>query len=166
MEPQPDDQRAHAVVIITLPPSDDPSQGKTISAFTLTDHPNPTFQPGPPDPGFWLSDLSTGSPRLVLSLIAISLLAVAFYASVFPNTVQMFRVYDDERDRDDEPNRRETSSFVFPVYHKLGARAIPDRKLAEVVDVLKTGILVKVNDASFDSSTTILPVAGDVYPNG
>ncbi|KAH0926146.1 hypothetical protein HID58_018402 [Brassica napus] len=180
MEPQPDDQRAHAVVIITLPPSDDPSQGKTISAFTLTDPPNPTFQPGPPDPGFWLSDLSTGSPRLVLSLIAISLLAVAFYASVFPNTVQMFRVYDDERDRDDEPNRRETSSFVFPVYHKLGARAIPDRKLAEVVDVLKTGILVestdqelvKVNDdfsalaASFDSSTTILPVAGDVYPNG
>ncbi|CAF1929787.1 hypothetical protein Bca4012_072645 [Brassica carinata] len=197
MEPQVDDQRAHAVVIITLPPSDDPSQGKTISAFTLTDHhyppethpedhPNPNFQPGPlhqnPDPGLWLSDLSTGSPRLVLSLIAISLLAIAFYASVFPNTVQMFRVYD-ERDRDDEANRRETSSFVFPVYHKLGARAIPDRKLAEVVDVVKSGILVesidqelvnpvKVNDAfsaiaaSFDSSTTILPVGGDVYPNG
>lgn len=94
----------------------------------------------------------------------------------------MFRVYD-ERDRDDEANRRETSSFVFPVYHKLGARAIPDRKLAEVVDVVKSGILVesidqelvnpvKVNDAfsaiaaSFDSSTTILPVGGDVYPNG
>ncbi|KAG2242065.1 hypothetical protein Bca52824_096092, partial [Brassica carinata] len=185
MEPQVDDQRAHAVVIITLPPSDDPSQGKTISAFTLTDHhyppethpedhPNPNFQPGPlhqnPDPGLWLSDLSTGSPRLVLSLIAISLLAIAFYASVFPNTVQMFRVYD-ERDRDDEANRRETSSFVFPVYHKL------------FVDVVKSGILVesidqelvnpvKVNDAfsaiaaSFDSSTTILPVGGDVYPNG
>ncbi|KAJ0229188.1 Aspartyl protease APCB1 [Hirschfeldia incana] len=183
MEPQ-----AHTVVIITLPPSDDPSHGKTISAFTLTDdpHPNPTFQPDTPlhqtpDPGLWLPDLSTGSPRLVLSFLAVSLLAVAFYTSVFPNTVQMFRAYD-ERDREEDSNRRETTSFVFPVYHKLGARAIPDRNLAEVV--VKSGILVesidqelvnaaKVNDAafsamaaSFDSSTTILPVGGDVYPNG
>lgn len=191
MEPPP--QQAHAVVIITLPPSHDPSQGKTISAFTLTDHPNPeTSQPDHPlrqnpDPGLWLPDLSSaGSPRLVLSLLAISLLAVAFYASVFPNTVQMFSAYDErgDRDRDEEADRRETTSFVFPVYHKLGAvapRAVPDRKLAEVVVVKSGGILVesidrelvKVNDAfsavaaaSFDSSTTILPVAGDVFPNG
>lgn len=98
----------------------------------------------------------------------------------------MFSAYDErgDRDRDEEANRRETTSFVFPVYHKLGAgapRAIPDRNLAEVVVVKSGGILVesidrelvKVNDAfsavaaaSFDSSTTILPVAGDVFPNG
>ncbi|CAH2036207.1 unnamed protein product [Thlaspi arvense] len=197
MEPDlQNQQRVHSVVIITLPPSDDPSQGKTISAFTLTDHDyppeihpederNPRFQPDPlhrnPDSGLWFSDLSMSSPRLVLGLLGISLLAIAFYGSVFPDTVQMFRV-SDERDRD-ENNRRETTSFVFPVYHKLRAREIPERNLAEVLDVAENGIFVesidqelvnpvKVNDAfsaragSFDSSATIFPVGGNVYPDG
>ncbi|KAL1209212.1 Aspartyl protease APCB1 [Cardamine amara subsp. amara] len=202
MEPDLHDhqQRVHSVVIITLPPSDDLSQGKTISAFTLTDHddytpqihpendPNPSFQPDPlhqnPQSGLWFSDLPMNSPRLVLSLLGISLLAIAFYSSVFPNSVQMFRV-SDERNRDDD-NRSETTSFVFPVYHKLRAREIPDRNLAEVLGVVDKGTTFgesmdlelvnteKVNDVlstsagSIDSSssTTIFPVGGNVYPDG
>lgn len=199
MEPDRHDhqqQRVHSVVIITLPPSDDPSKGKTISAFTLTDHDyppeiqpeeerNPSFQPDPlhqnPQSRLWFSDRTMGSPRLVLGLLGLSLLAIAFYGSVFPNSVQLFRV-SDERDRD-ENNRLETTSFVFPVYHKLSAREIPERNLAEVLG-LENEIFVgssidqelvnpvKVNDVfsattgSFDSSTTIFPIGGNVYPDG
>lgn len=189
---QQQQQRVHSVVIITLPPSDDPSKGKTISAFTLTDHeiqpeeenPNPSFQPDPLHQNLWFSDLSMNSPRLVLCLLGLSLLAIAFYGSVFPNSVQMFRVSSDEsdrdrdrdRDRDDDNNRRETTSFVFPVYHKLSARReIPERNLAQVLG-LENEIFVdssidqelvnpvKVNDVF--TATTIFPVGGNVYPNG
>ncbi|VVB00810.1 unnamed protein product [Arabis nemorensis] len=179
-------QRVHSVVIITLPPSDDPSKGKTISAFTLTDHeiqpeeqnPNPSFQPDPLHQNLWFSDLSMNSPRLVLCLLGLSLLAVAFYGSVFPNSVQMFRVSSsDESDRDEQNNRRETTSFVFPVYHKLSARRreIPERNLAQFLG-LENEIFVdssidqelvnpvKVNDVF--TATTIFPVGGNVYPNG
>ncbi|EOA37420.1 hypothetical protein CARUB_v10011364mg [Capsella rubella] len=198
MEPDRHDQqqqRVHGVVVITLPPSDDPSQGKTISAFTLTDHDYPLEIP-PEDPSFhqpdplhqnpqfrlWFSDLSMSSPRLVLSLLGISLIAIALYGSVFSNSVQMFRV-SDERNRDDDNSRRETTSFVFPVYHKLRAREFHERVLAEDLGV-ENGILVesmdlelvnpvKVNSVlsttagSVDSSsTTIFPVGGNVYPDG
>lgn len=199
MEPdlhdQQQQQRLHSVVIITLPPSDDPSQGKTISAFTLNDHdypleippednPNPSFQPDPlhqnPQSRLSFSDLSMGSPRLVLGLLGISLLAVAFYASVFPNSVQMFRV-SDERNRDDD-NLHETTSFVFPVYHKLRAREFHERILAEdlglengkfvesmdleMVNPVKVNDVLSTSAGSIDSSTTIFPVGGNVYPDG
>jgi len=201
MEPdlhdQQQQQRVHSVVIITLPPSDDPSQGKTISAFTLTDHdypleippednPNPSFQPDPlhrnQQSPLLFSDLSMNSPRLVLGLLGISLLAVAFYASVFPNSVQMFRVSPDERNRDDDDNLRETTSFVFPVYHKLRAREFHERILEEDLGLENENFVesmdlelvnpVKVNDVlstsagSIDSSTTIFPVGGNMYPDG
>lgn len=199
MEPDLHDhqqQRVHGVVIITLPPSNDPSQGKTISAFTLTDHGhpleippeeelNPSFQPDPlhqnPQFRLWFSDLSMSSPRLVLGLLGISLIAIALYGSVFSNSVQMFRV-SDERNRDDDNSSRETTSFVFPVYHKLRVREFHERILAEDLGV-DNGIFVesmgldlvnpvKVNDVlstsagSVDSSTTIFPVGGNVYPDG
>uniref|UniRef100_A0A1J3IPV2 Aspartic proteinase Asp1 n=1 Tax=Noccaea caerulescens TaxID=107243 RepID=A0A1J3IPV2_NOCCA len=182
-------QRVHSVVIITLPPSDDPSKGKTISAYTLTDldyppeiHPederNPSFQPDPlhQQSGLWYSDLAMSSPRLVLGLLGVSLLAIAFYGSVFPNTIQMFSV-SEERDRDDD-SLRETTSFVFPVYHKLRAREVPYRNLAEVLSIVENGIVesidqelvnpVKVNNllSASASSSTIFPSNGNVYPDG
>ncbi|KAL9309082.1 Aspartyl protease APCB1 [Arabidopsis thaliana] len=201
MEPdlhdQQQQQRVHSVVIITLPPSDDPSQGKTISAFTLTDHdypleippednPNPSFQPDPlhrnQQSPLLFSDLSMNSPRLVLGLLGISLLAVAFYASVFPNSVQMFRVSPDERNRDDDDNLRETTSFVFPVYHKLRAREFHERILEEdlglenenfeesmdleLVNPVKVNDVLSTSAGSIDSSTTIFPVGGNMYPDG
>ncbi|XP_010500446.1 PREDICTED: aspartyl protease APCB1 [Camelina sativa] len=195
---QQQQQRVHGVVVITLPPSDDPSQGKTISAFTLTDHDypleippeedlNPSFQPDPlhqnPQFQLWFSDLSMSSPRLVLSLLGISLIVIALYGSVFSNSVTMFRV-SDERNRDDDNSDRETTSFVFPVFHKLRAREFHDRILAEDLGV-ENGIFVEAMDLELvnpvkvnsvlsttagsvdsSSSTTMFPVGGNVYPDG
>ncbi|CAN8231506.1 unnamed protein product [Cochlearia groenlandica] len=73
--------------------------------------------------------------RLVTCLLGVSLLAVAFYGSNFPDSVHMFRVFQG-RDRDYEYNLREKASFVFHVYHKLRAREIPARNLAQVLGVV------------------------------
>ncbi|CAN8302915.1 unnamed protein product [Cochlearia groenlandica] len=179
---------SHGVVIITLPPLNDPSQGKTISTFTFTDptpeqtrieeDPNPVSQ----RPGLsFFSDLSAASsPRLVLCLLGLSLLAVAFYGSVFPDSVvRIFRVSSQERDRDDEYNRRETTSFVFTVYHKFrGREIIPERNLAQVLALEEDSFFVesidqeivnaaKVNDAfSVATTSSIFPVGGNVFPDG
>ncbi|KFK36042.1 hypothetical protein AALP_AA4G070400 [Arabis alpina] len=173
-------QRVHSVVIITLPPSNDPSQGKTISAFTLTDHetqpnPNPTFQPDPfhqtHQSRLLFTNLSmSSSHRFVLGLLCLSLIAIALYSSVFPNSVQMFKVFDQSREEDNDNNRRETTSFVFPVYHKLNTPR-RERNLAQVLGLVESidqelVNAVKVNDV-FSTGTTVFPVVtGDVYPNG
>ncbi|XP_010549131.1 PREDICTED: aspartyl protease APCB1 [Tarenaya hassleriana] len=196
MDPDTQEQQRniHGVVIITLPPSDDPSKGKTITAFTLTDdyyppqnppenEANRRLEPDPlhqnPQSRSGLSDLSLGSARWVLGLLGISLLAVVVYCSVFSDTVMMFRVSEE---RDGEEGLRETTSFVFPVYHKLGARRIPDRNLSERIEEVvgvEKGNSVEVIDQEMVNpekvngivsvtvdSSTIFPVSGNVYPDG
>ncbi|KAK8710480.1 hypothetical protein V6N13_145801 [Hibiscus sabdariffa] len=185
------------VVIITLPPSDNPSYGKTITAFTLTnddvlpqslrtqqpDQNLPTTHvvtsppPSPQNPqlGFPFSGLFSDNPRRLLGFLGISLFALLLYSSSFSNTFVELR---NSNDSDDEKPR----SFIFPLYHKLGA-ADTELKLGRFVDADKGNLVVSIDSGSMGtpkinqlvaataavidpSATTILPVRGNVYPDG
>lgn len=182
------------VVIITLPPPDNPSLGKTITAFTLSDppldRPHHTHQqlqrqqhqeeeeeeeeeephqlpsPSPPNPAlqFSVRKLSLGNPRILMGFLGVSLFVFLLwnFASSSP-LVELRRKNDD----------REPTSFILPLYPKLGSRSLGDLelKLGKFVDFhvndMKPGGINKLatSVSAFDSST-IFPVRGDVYPNG
>lgn len=184
------------VVIISLPPPDNPSLGKTITAFTLSDsapQPHPHRSPqeqqqphrnhqirrpvqSPPNPlirfSFIRLGLFHGVPRKLLIFLGISLLALALYSFVFPKAVEEF-----QRSNEDEDGNR---SFILPLYPKLGVRGQKDAelKLGRFVDFDKGNLVAPNGDAirtqknklvsSKDSvdSSTILPVRGNVYPDG
>ncbi|EOY21001.1 hypothetical protein QUC31_007137 [Theobroma cacao] len=192
-------QQVTGVVIITLPPSDNPSLGKTITAFTLTndvfpqshqtqqrqqqeeEQTLPTTQiltPAPPSAqnpqrGFSFLGLFSDNPRKLLGFLGISLFALLLYSSAFSNTFVELR--NSNNDDDEKPQ-----SFIFPLYHKLGADL--ELKLGRFVDVDKENLVASVeggatgtqkinklvasNAAVIDSSGTILPVRGNVYPDG
>ncbi|XVF53931.1 hypothetical protein PTKIN_Ptkin05aG0139900 [Pterospermum kingtungense] len=196
-------QQVTGFVIITLPPSENPSLGKTIAAFTLTNddvfpqslqaqqrqqEQDQNFQttqiltspPPPPLPsqqnpqlGFSLSRLFFDNPGKLLGFLCLSLLALILYSSAFSNTSVELR--NSNNDDDEKPQ-----SFIFPLYHKLGADL--ELKLGRFVDVDKENLvasidrgargnqkinkLVAANAAVIDSSSTILPVRGNVYPDG
>lgn len=184
--------RLKGFVIISLPPPDNPSLGKTITAFTISDSPQPYQNPpqeqtqhshqnhlplqSPPNPQlqFPLSrfKLFLGNPRKLFIFLGISLFALVLYTFVFPKAVEEFR-----RSNDDEGFK----SFVLPLYPKLGIRGQNDAelKLGRFVDFDKENLVAPIGDGirtqkinklvssmnSVDSST-ILPVRGNVYPDG
>ncbi|KAK8692683.1 hypothetical protein V6N13_070290 [Hibiscus sabdariffa] len=186
-------QQVTGVVIITLPPSDNPSYGKTITAFTLTndhvlpqslplplpDQSLPTTSPPPPPQnpqlGFSFSGLFSDNPRKLLGFLGISLFALLLYTLSFSDTFVELR---NSKENDDE----KPQSFIFPLYHKLGA-SDTELKLGRFVEVDKKNSMVSIargptrtqkinklvaaNVALIDpSATTILPVRGNVYPDG
>ncbi|XP_021905719.1 aspartyl protease APCB1 [Carica papaya] len=159
-------QQLKGVVIITLPPPDNPSLGKTITAFTLTNenfqqssqsHENyhhnqdhdrdqgnvPIQSPTPPVAGrqFSFSRGFEGTPRKLLGFLAISLLALVLYSCVFSGTFEEFR-----RSNEDEKSK----SFVFPLYHKSGIREVSEEdlevKLGRFVDVDRGDFVPKVDN--------------------
>ncbi|XP_059640684.1 aspartyl protease APCB1 [Cornus florida] len=180
------------VVIITLPPSDNPSLGKTITAFTLSDSPPTPPHQAPreqqeqeqqqlalpiqssPNHQFRFSLRKTlfGSPRIRLGLLGVSLLALISWVSISPNTLLESRNSDDD---DQKPN-----SFVFPLYPKWGIQGDVELKLGRFVGMNRKNVVVPLDDgmghkkitklvstesAAVDS-TTIFPVRGNIYPDG
>ncbi|KAH7851308.1 hypothetical protein Vadar_009613 [Vaccinium darrowii] len=176
-------------VIITLPPADNPSLGKTITAFTLSDSPPTPSQPNqsesqlsqsqipirsPPnrERQFSLRRSLFGNPRLTLGLLGISLVALAFWASACSNTHFELRDSNDDRER---------SSFVFPLYRKLGTRQMSkgdvQLKLGRFVRKDSVVLAAQLDDrmglekrdqdklASIKSAA-ILPVRGNIFPDG
>ncbi|KAJ6293658.1 hypothetical protein OIU76_021841 [Salix suchowensis] len=196
MESDEQSPQLKGVVIISLPPPDNPSLGKTITAFTLTynDYPQyhqthqedqlPISPPPPPPPPsqnpqlqFPSSRLFLGTPRKLLSFVFLSLFALAIYNSLFTNT---FRELKSNNDDDDD---QKPKSFVFPLYHKLGSREIPLNDLAKPlrrlvykenlvasVDHLngphKINKLASSNAAAAMDSSAFFPVRGNLYPDG
>ncbi|GFZ16790.1 eukaryotic aspartyl protease family protein [Actinidia rufa] len=190
MEPQLSPQ-LKGVVIITLPPADNPSLGKTITAFTLSDSaPTPTQQthqdpqipiqspPPPPNPQLQLSHRKTlfGSPRIRLGFLGISLIVLILWVSASPNTSYELRNSDD--DDDQKPD-----SFIFPLYPKSGFRGMSREDIE-----LKLGRFVRRDSVNFGEkfddgmkqkkeaklvsteskieAAAILPVRGNIYPDG
>lgn len=108
--------------------------------------------------------------------LGISLFAcILWRSSVYSETLPELRNSDD----DGKPN-----SFIFPLYSKLGSRQMWQRevelKLGRFVDIDSKTVVASINDgmkphnkinklissqASIDSST-ILPVRGNIYPDG
>lgn len=184
-------QNIKGFVIISLPPPDKPSLGKTITAFTVTDsspsqdsvisneeqsrHENPVsdlpIRPNPPDRRlqFSLRRLLFRGPTKFFSFFGIILFALFLYGSVSSQTLQEFR----NSKREDRPG-----SFFFPLFPKFGILGQQDVKLKldKLVDVQKENLvvsqgtpdinkLVASSVAAVDSSS-VFPVQGTVYPDG
>lgn len=185
------------VVIITLPPPDNPSLGKTITAFTLSDSaPHPIHQtpqthnqeprshlpvqlPHNPELRLSFRRLLLGNPRAILGFLGIFLFALILYSSVFSRALQELQGREDEE---------KPGSFIFPLFPKWGNRAVSggdvELKLGRFVDFESKGKIVGPFDEGlrdtlgFDfnkvvassnnaaDSSTVLPVRGNVYPDG
>ncbi|PHT46157.1 hypothetical protein CQW23_15315 [Capsicum baccatum] len=122
------------VVIITLPPPDNPSLGKTITAFTLSDSPPTHHQPQQEEPSQSQSqitqpnnqDSDTSSnflhvslqrsflfrPRIILGLLGISIIALSFWSSLTTQDT-LFELRDVDHD-----NKSSNSAFILPLYPK------------------------------------------------
>lgn len=166
----------HGVVIITLPPSDQPSKGKTITAFTYTDD----APPPPPEPvmGYPAATQVRRRPRRVLSTrrvaaaaLVLGALAVAAYYCFYSDVAVQFLGMEQEAQKE----RNETRSFLLPLYPKarqgralrefgdvkLAARRVDDggRKARNKMEVAKAA-------AAGNNSTALLPIKGNVFPDG
>ncbi|KAL8056699.1 hypothetical protein ABFX02_04G136100 [Erythranthe guttata] len=122
------------IVIITLPPPDNPSYGKTITAFTLSDHQTPTpppqsvsplqtplhLPPQDPAPPQSLSSFRSflhNSPKIV-PILCVSLIAMCLWVSVPQQT--LFQLRDELPNDNDSQNNNSKSehTFIFPLYQK------------------------------------------------
>ncbi|KAH0659260.1 hypothetical protein KY290_028818 [Solanum tuberosum] len=172
------------VVIITLPPPDNPSYGKTITAFTLSDSPThqqqqeeePPQQSQPHN-----QDLNTGvlraslersfffRPKIVFGLLGISLIALSFWSSLTQET--LFELRDVEHD-----HKSSNSSFILPLYPKRGgawnSRTDVEFKLGRFVDFKPDKFMDQEKIAKSLSAATKLdssvnfPVRGNIHSEG
>ncbi|KAH0666629.1 hypothetical protein KY285_027835 [Solanum tuberosum] len=172
------------VVIITLPPPDNPSYGKTITAFTLSDSPThqqqqqeePPQQSQPHN-----QDLNTGvlraslersfffRPIIVFGLLGISLIALSFWSSLTQETV--FELRDVEHD-----HKSSNSSFILPLYPKRGgawnSRTDDEFKLGRFVDFKpdifmdQEKIAKSLSAATKLDSSVNFPVRGNIHSEG
>ncbi|RDY03694.1 Aspartyl protease APCB1, partial [Mucuna pruriens] len=171
-------------VIISLPPPDNPSLGKTITAFTFSDpSPQPSLQPQthpnanntdpplhfhsyPSNPRlrFSLRRLFRSTPVKLFSFFGVLLFALFLYGSVSSTTTQQLR--DPKNDDDHTP-----TSFLFPLFPKFGVLGQMDVKLQLARLVRKEKFLTQRKDGvgsglvAVDSSS-VFPVSGNVYPDG
>ncbi|XP_055831799.1 aspartyl protease APCB1 [Solanum dulcamara] len=196
MEETKDSSPLQGVVIITLPPPDNPSLGKTITAFTLSDSPphqqqqrEPPHQSQPhnqeeqnsvphqdPNTGFLHVSLERSfffRLKIVLGLLGISLIALSFWSSLTQET--LFELRDVERDRSSS-----ISSFILPLYPKRGgtwnSRTDVEFKLGRFVDfkpdivterVMNQEKIVKsVSAATKLDSSVNFPVRGNIHSEG
>ncbi|KAK6787598.1 hypothetical protein RDI58_016123 [Solanum bulbocastanum] len=184
MEESKNSPPIQGVVIITLPPPDNPSYGKTITAFTLSDSPThqqqqeeePSQQSQPHN-----QDLNTGvlraslkrsfffRPKIVFGLLGISLIALSFWSSLTQET--LFELRDVEHDL-----KSSNSSFILPLYPKRGgawnSRTDVEFKLGRFVDFKPDKFMDQEKIAKSLSAATKLdssvnfPVRGNIHSEG
>ncbi|XP_031280976.1 aspartyl protease APCB1-like [Pistacia vera] len=176
-------RQLRGVVIITLPPPDNPSLGKTITAFTVTnDSPQPHQTPQEndlipqeqnpvpelplqsPPVQFYIPRPLFDSPRKLFGLLGIAVLALLLYSSVFSHTVQELR--NSKEDREDK------KTLIFPLYRKS---SVPENDIEFKLGRAVASIYAdkkNINKKSFSANTvgvdssSIFPVRGSVYPDG
>lgn len=167
-------------VVITLPPPDNPSVGKKITVYTVSDSPQQTLESnetqlqqnqqydqepgnsqaiGPPYEShnqLSISMLTFAKGRRILSLLGIALCAFILWNSLSSETLTKIREFEDDHER---------GTFVLPLYPKLGSRgADVELKLGRFVQ-RKNGVGPSKTVSRLDSST-VLPLNGNVYPYG
>ncbi|KAK6925238.1 Xylanase inhibitor, N-terminal [Dillenia turbinata] len=173
-------------VIITLPPADNPSLGKTITAFTLSDSASPPpLQQNPqlhrqseypipiqsPQPirgiRFPFRKFFFNLPRVLLGIVGVSLLVCILWNSLFSDTLVELTSIESEKN---EPN-----SFLLPLYPKINLNLSNinfELKLGRFVGGDKNGgwrskksnKLVSLTSSA--ASAANIPVRGNVYPYG
>ncbi|CAN0916044.1 Aspartyl protease APCB1 [Linum grandiflorum] len=151
-ESQPPPPRLKGVVIIQLPPPDNPSAGKTITAFTVTEddyhggypqlrqqdnhQSSTTLEEGGLGVGSRLPVQRSTPPPLESAVptrlpypsifLGISLCAVLIYASLFSDTLQELKRYSDNDDQD-------RKSFLLPLYNKLASPPVFEKSIEHTV---------------------------------
>ncbi|KAK1288939.1 hypothetical protein QJS10_CPB19g01582 [Acorus calamus] len=156
------------VVIITLPPPDDPSKGKTITAYTISENPNPNPQQQQHQRPLAIRSnppLRISARRAIATLAATALVFLTFWSYFFSDAPLGFL-----REGRDDPRRRrpdESRSFILPLYPKsggggdrLGLRPEGDVKLRSAGD--ESGRTTR----RFVNASAVLPVRGNVFPDG
>ncbi|CAJ1951871.1 unnamed protein product [Sphenostylis stenocarpa] len=188
-----DDQfpQIKGVVIISLPPPDNPSLGKTITAFTFSDpsSPQPSLlqqsnqhqthlndhnnidppihrYPSNPQLSFSLRRFFHGTPAKFFSFFGVLLFALFLYGSVSSTITQELRGPKNDDDDDGKPG-----SYFFPLYPKFGVLGQKDLKLQVGKLVRKEKFLTQRKDgvgseAVAVDSSSVFPVSGNVYPDG
>lgn len=186
----PPSPQIKGVVIISLPPPNNPSLGKTITAFTFSDDPSPSPSPSsqatstslqpthhndpsiqsyPSNPqlSFSFRRLFLSTPMKLFSFFGILLFALFLYGSLFSTTTTLEQLRG-PKDDDEEP-----SSFLFPLFPKNGFFGQKDLRLqlGKLVDVQKQNFVTqKTKSASGGviavDSSTVFPISGNVYPDG
>ncbi|KAG6413746.1 hypothetical protein SASPL_126460 [Salvia splendens] len=170
------------LVIITLPPPDNPSFGKTITAFTLSDnhissttsqstHPpnDPSPSPSPPPPPQQISarrqspsslgNFSHRRPSTILPILCICFIALYCWSSI--SQEEVFRLRDDfdnDDDEDDHKNKSRTT-FLFPLYRKpYGGNGDVELKLGRLRGLNDSAMLMrapKFNKKSVSAASKI-----------
>uniref|UniRef100_A0ACD5Z6T6 Uncharacterized protein n=1 Tax=Avena sativa TaxID=4498 RepID=A0ACD5Z6T6_AVESA len=180
--PPPTEQpQLHGVVIITLPPPDQPSKGKTITAFTYTDDPPSSLTP-PPHRGPAMapayadarrSRRAVSPRRAAAMLLVLGALALAAYYCFYSDVAVQFLGMEEE---EAQKERNETKSFLLPLYPKarqgralrefgdikLAAKRVDDGGGGKVTKKLE----VKGATSAGTNSTVLLPIKGNVFPDG
>ncbi|MFS8019848.1 putative nepenthesin [Helianthus anomalus] len=155
-----DDNEDHpqltSIVIITLPPADNPSLGKTITAFTLSNPPNHP-QPPPPPPSLRPIQSTRTRETLfahpILTLVGIFLVGLLTFCSLQPSqsVVSLGGSSTSEVEENDEEDKK-VNGFVFPLYPKLGYGEMFKMRDMEV----KLGKFLM-----FGGKSAVLPVVDD-----
>jgi len=180
------------VVIITLPPPDNPSLGKTITAFTFSDpsspqpsllqqsnqnqtnlnHHNNTDPPLRSNPSnsqlsFSLRRLFHATPLKLFSFFGLLLFALFLYGSVSSTTT--LELSGPKNDADDDDGK--PGSYLLPLYPKFGVLGQKNMKLQVGKLVHKDKFLTQTKNrvgsevVAVDSSS-VFPVSGNVFPDG
>ncbi|XP_077236126.1 eukaryotic aspartyl protease family protein isoform X2 [Tasmannia lanceolata] len=180
-----EERQIKGVVIISLPPPDDPAQGKTITAFTLSDppihHHHHHHQQQQQQRNLLPVQANAGPPisssfsckrllfRTTFGLLGALLFTFVLYIFPFPDSP--FELH-----RPSEEEQRQVNSIVFTLYPKSGFLKDAELKLGTSVrrdEAAINGLSKRKNSewgsssssSSFNSST-IFPVKGNVYPDG
>ncbi|KAG5009374.1 hypothetical protein JHK87_017889 [Glycine soja] len=190
-----DDQSTQikGVVIISLPPPDNPSLGKTITAFAFSNNPSPPPQPfiqphqhqsqqthpnaqhntdpplqsypSNPQLSFSFRRLFHSTPVKLFSFFGTLLFALFLYGSVSSTTTV------DLRGRKNDGDDDKATSFLFPLFPKFGVLGQKDLKLQLGKLVQKEKFLTQRDDGDGSGvvavdSSSVFPVSGNVYPDG
>ncbi|KAG0458324.1 hypothetical protein HPP92_023481 [Vanilla planifolia] len=156
-----DARQLTGVVIISLPPGDDPSKGKTITAFTVSDDCDhlpsspPTAASSSAPSSAAVIHRSRVSPKVkknvAAAALSLSLIFFFIWSGLFAEApVQLLS----GNEGDGRPRR---SSFVLPLYSKNGDTG------GNGTFRLVTSVKVAV---SSKSSSSVIPIRGSLLPDG
>ncbi|KAJ3694801.1 hypothetical protein LUZ60_000178 [Juncus effusus] len=174
MDPTNPNSQLHGVVIITLPPADNPSKGKTITAFTLSDS-SPSFTPPPftPPPqappvtlrpryGFRVSP-----KKVFFAFMMVVFVGMSIYASL--SSEFAIQILSGTELEEETREKNETRSFLFQLYPKARGRVlreVGDVKLAQTKVKESKMASVKAGVSRDANSGAVFPIQGNVYPDG
>lgn len=161
------------VVFISLPPKDDPSQGKTITAITFTD-PNPSPPQAQQVQQAQIQaqaqahhDLLSFLPsrKALAALVGFTLIVSSLFICLLSE--DPLQLLQEESSSSSNERKREENSFWLPLYPKSkGKKENGTSPLMAMGDVK---LVVKQSGkfaSGSSSSSAVLPLRGNIFPDG